>query len=253
LSEQLNLVSQVILTILGGIIAAATGIWIGLTLDKRHLKEKIRFDHFTQIKSNVLEPVRKSLMQTVENYTTNEQHRYDSKTYEELMKMPSHWWDYFSATESCDPILLEDLPTHFIELPPLFDEVQNLIRNRTMEYLKLRIKTSLSLADRFKKFKTPDGTTHLFPENELEMAAHAALMILMGYHRAFWANLDYTLTQNGRIDLVLQVAKEYSTGNGLEFILLQDLIRTTLDKTVKKIGQIELLPILPGNCPYIKV
>ena len=183
MSEQLNLVSQVILTVLGGAITAITGIYVGLLLDKRHTKEKVRFDHFDQIKSKVLEPIKTKLGYYKGDYETNEAHRFNSKTYEKTMALPTHWWDYFSVSDTANPILLEDLPNHFKELPPLFDQVQNLVRSRTSEYLKIRTDVSMSLYEVFKECKTADGNSKLFAENELEMAAHAVMMTLMGYSR----------------------------------------------------------------------
>lgn len=243
---------NIILTILGGLIAGFSGILIEQWRRRRELRDR----HLQEIKKECLEPLLGMLYNIRNNYYVFSESvldinpNYTRGNIETILNYDIKWWESFSFTNSgADPFLYKDLVNHYPQLYKDLIKLEELIRTKYDEFLK-ELYDLLGIMENdinFTVFTSKDGKAY-YPQEKI---IKTLLFLILDIDKGYWPNLYSNIKHN--LNMLMQYRdKFYNTKEANTFRDTYKSMQSLIDSCIKNVKEILHTMTLEGNCKYVK-
>jgi hypothetical protein len=275
----MSIITSVIFTVIGGLVAGGVGYFATIVSLREQRKQK----HFEEHKNN-LKAVSKALDQIwgevwpfvsgAEDLKLYRPPFGNTKRIENLeikrepiaMELSNPFSDDNRTIQvGIDPILYDDIPTHFPELHKLLEETELEVRKNGKQILTLLNSLSANIYDKLAcsdmDFPYWDGNKAIFKKftdlkNEIIESDYAGDIFLrvLGEDEDDWPNKVRWLKSNNVYNEIRRLGEEIGNEFGNDLNKLRDLHDLTfkhINGTKEEINKIELTTRLKGRCRFL--
>jgi gas vesicle protein len=254
ISMVLEALKQIIPMILGALISAVIGALNSIYIDKRKAKTDRKNKHFQDLQRDCLSPLKGELLKMRGHFEYNgDKHPPPAYYYENLLSKEVPWWDSYSLRK-VGGLLFEDLVNHFSDLYNRLVKIDSDFKNKYPSFIRAVANLKRKLYDDMRVRELCPGEDLSWRYRGMDpWIVDAIFYLAIGLDKEKWLSLYENLKNSGKLEDVLQIAKDYIQSEESEIIRsISKEMGETIESCLKEIDEILHMTKLPGKCKYIQ-